>query len=49
VPADQKPYSRLLVALLIYQTLAKMKLTYPTVGKERRAELLTIRKLLEAD
>ena len=49
VPADQKPYSRLLVALLIYQTLAKMKLEYPVVGKERRAELLSIRKLLEMD
>jgi len=46
VPADQKPYSRLLVAFLIYQSLAKMKLEYPTVSKERRAELLAIRKLL---
>ena len=49
VPADQKPYSRLLVALLVYQALKKMKLEYPVVGKERRAELLDIRKLLEKD
>ena len=49
VPADQKPYSRLLVALLIYHSLAKMKLEYPTVSKERRAELLEIRKLLESE
>jgi PPK2 family polyphosphate:nucleotide phosphotransferase len=49
VPADQKPYCRLLVALLIYQSLEKMKLEYPAVGKERRAELLNIRKLLESE
>ena len=49
VPADQKPYSRLLVAFLIYQSLAKMKLEYPTVSKERRAELLEVRKLLERE
>jgi PPK2 family polyphosphate:nucleotide phosphotransferase len=49
VPADQKPYSRLLVALLIYQTLERMKLEYPTVSKGRRAELLKIRKLLERE
>jgi PPK2 family polyphosphate:nucleotide phosphotransferase len=49
VPADQKPYSRLLVALLVYQTLKKLKLKYPTVSDSRRAELLKIRKLLEQD
>jgi PPK2 family polyphosphate:nucleotide phosphotransferase len=46
VPADHKPYCRLLVALLIYQRLAKLKLEYPAVSNERRAKLLTIRKLL---
>ena len=46
VPADQKPYCRLLVAFLIYQGLAKLNLEYPTVGQERRAELLSIRKTL---
>jgi len=49
VPADQKPYCRLLVAFLIYQSLAKLKLEYPTVSKERRAELLSIRKVLERE
>ncbi len=49
VPADQKPYCRLLVALLIYQRLAAMKLDYPTVSKERRAELLNIRHFLERE
>src|SRR5215469_15247249 len=49
VPADQKPYCRLLVALLIYQSLAEMKLEYPEVSKERRAELLSIRKVLEQE
>lgn len=47
VPADQKPYCRLLVAFLIYQSLATLKLEYPTVSKQRRSELLEIRKLLE--
>jgi PPK2 family polyphosphate:nucleotide phosphotransferase len=46
VPADEKPYCRLLVAFLIYQSLAKLKLEYPSVSKERRAELLKIRKVL---
>ena len=49
VPADQKPYCRLLVALLVYQTLKKLKLKYPTVSESRRAELLKIRKLLERE
>ena len=49
VPADQKPYSRLLVAFLIYQSLAKMTLEYPPVSKARRAELQDIRKILETE
>jgi PPK2 family polyphosphate:nucleotide phosphotransferase len=49
VPADQKPYCRLLVAFLVYQSLAKLKLEYPEVSKERRAELLGIRKVLERE
>lgn len=49
MPADQKPYCRLLVALLIYHSLAAMKLEYPTVSKERRAELMNIRQLLEQE
>jgi PPK2 family polyphosphate:nucleotide phosphotransferase len=49
VPADQKPYSRLLIAFLMYQTLERMKLEYPTVSKKGRAELLKIRKDLEKE
>jgi PPK2 family polyphosphate:nucleotide phosphotransferase len=49
VPADQKAYCRLLVAFLIYHSLAAMKLTYPAVSKERRAELMNIRQLLERE
>jgi polyphosphate kinase 2 (PPK2 family) len=49
VPADQKPYCRLLVALLIYQSLKTLKLEYPEVSKARRAELLSIRKVLERE
>jgi PPK2 family polyphosphate:nucleotide phosphotransferase len=47
VPADQKPYCRLLVAFLIHQTLDQLSLEYPTVSKGRRAELQDVRKLLE--
>jgi PPK2 family polyphosphate:nucleotide phosphotransferase len=49
VPADQKPYCRLLVAFLIYHSLAAMKLEYPTVSKERRVELMNIRQSLERE
>src|SRR5215469_3652467 len=49
VPADQKPYCRLLVAFLIYHSLAAMNLEYPIVSKERRAELINVRKLLERE
>jgi len=47
VPAHQKPSGRLLVALLIYHSLAAVKMEYPTVSKERRADLMNIRQLLE--
>jgi PPK2 family polyphosphate:nucleotide phosphotransferase len=49
VPADEKHYCRLIVAFLIYHSLAAMKLEYPTVSKERRAELMNIRQLLEQE
>jgi PPK2 family polyphosphate:nucleotide phosphotransferase len=49
VPADQKPYCRLLVAFLIYHSLEAMQLEYPIVSKERRAELMNIRQLLEQE
>lgn len=49
VPADEKSYCRLLVAFIIYQSLANLKLEYPRVSKKRRAELLNIRKLLEQE
>lgn len=49
VPADHKPYCRLLVAFLIYQSLAKLNLEYPAVSKERRAELLSIREVLQRE
>jgi PPK2 family polyphosphate:nucleotide phosphotransferase len=49
VPADQKPYCRLLVAFLMYQSLTKLNLEYPAVSKERRAELLSIREVLERE
>ena len=38
-----------LAGCLIYQSLAKLNLEYPAVSKERRAELLSIRKVLERD
>ena len=46
VPADFKPFTRLAVAHLIYRCLLDMKLKYPTVTKEQRAELRAAREIL---
>ena len=50
VPADNKWYTRVVVAAGIIDALASLDLRYPKVGKERLAELAVIRKeLLEQD
>jgi len=41
VPADNKWYTRLVVAAAIVETLKDLKLEYPTVDAAKRKELLT--------
>lgn len=49
VPADRKWFTRLAVSEIIVRTLKRLNLRYPEVSKQRRRELLEIRKLLEAE
>jgi hypothetical protein len=46
VPADNKWFSRLLVAAAIVETVEKLELAYPTVDAEKRKELQTMREAL---
>jgi PPK2 family polyphosphate:nucleotide phosphotransferase len=46
VPADNKWFTRLLVAAAIVEAVEKLDLTYPTVGPEKRRQLQTIRATL---
>ena len=39
VPADRKWFTRLVVAAAIYDALDSLKLAYPTVSAEKKAEL----------
>ncbi|PPQ35071.1 Polyphosphate:AMP phosphotransferase [Rhodoblastus acidophilus] len=47
VPADDKHNARLIVSHIILDRLEKLKLSYPTVSAERKAELQKIRAQLE--
>lgn len=47
VPADNKWFTRLVVAAAIVDTLEDLKLAYPEVDPEKRKQLNTARKLLE--
>jgi PPK2 family polyphosphate:nucleotide phosphotransferase len=47
VPADDKENARLIVSTIVLDTLAELKVGYPKATKTRRAELQSIRKLLE--
>jgi len=49
VPADDKKNAHLIVAEIVRKALKGMKMKYPDVGKERRAELASIRGKLAAD
>jgi PPK2 family polyphosphate:nucleotide phosphotransferase len=48
VPADDKLSGRLIVSQIILDTLEGLKLAYPKANEERRRELQSIRKQLEA-
>jgi PPK2 family polyphosphate:nucleotide phosphotransferase len=47
VPADDKQNARLIVSEIVIAALESMKLDYPEVSAERRAELRSIKKQLE--
>jgi PPK2 family polyphosphate:nucleotide phosphotransferase len=49
VPADNKPYARMVVAAAIINALDSMKLKYPEVGEEQVAELQRLKTELLAE
>ncbi len=49
IPADNKWFARLAVSEAICLSLERLNLKYPKVSKERRAELLKIKKTLEGE
>ena len=49
VPADNKWFTRAVVAAAVVDTLASLDLHYPKIDKEKRAELARARKLLLAE
>lgn len=49
MPADNKWFTRLVVAEVVVQTLESLDLRYPEVGKDKRRELASIRQALLAN
>lgn len=49
VPADNKPYARIVIASAILHAMDSMKLEYPVVSDEQRAELQRVKELLLAE
>jgi PPK2 family polyphosphate:nucleotide phosphotransferase len=49
VPADNKWFTRVVVAAAVIETLDSLDLKYPKVGKEKLAELAQVRKTLLAE
>jgi len=49
VPADNKWFTRVVVAAAVIETLDSMDLAYPEVGKEKLAELARVRRSLMAE
>jgi polyphosphate kinase 2 (PPK2 family) len=49
VPADNKRFSRIVVAAAILNALDSMKLAYPQVSEAKRSELQTIKQQLIAE
>jgi hypothetical protein len=46
VPADNKWFTRLVVAAAIVEAVERLDLTYPKVNEERKKELATVRATL---
>jgi len=49
VPADNKWFTRLLVAAVIVEAVEKLDLAYPTVDAEKKKELQTVRAALSRE
>src|SRR6516162_2139894 len=49
VPADNKWFTRLLVAAAIVETVEKLDLAYPTVSAEKKKELQAVRAELSRE
>jgi PPK2 family polyphosphate:nucleotide phosphotransferase len=49
VPADHKWFTRLAVAAIVFDALERLDLAYPTMSKDRKAELQEVRRLLMAE
>jgi PPK2 family polyphosphate:nucleotide phosphotransferase len=49
VPADFKPYTRLVVAHMVGKTMRGLNLAYPTIDKAQKLKLQEARKILEAE
>ncbi len=49
VPADNKWFTRLAVAGIIWQTMADLKLTFPRITTDKKKELQEVRRLLLAE
>ena len=49
IPADNKWFTRLAVAAIIYDALERLDLQYPSLTPEKKAELQRVRKLLIAE
>jgi PPK2 family polyphosphate:nucleotide phosphotransferase len=47
VPADDKDNARLIISSIVLDAMKSLKLSYPKTTAKRRAELLSIRKLLK--
>jgi hypothetical protein len=46
VPADDRKNARLIISSVVLETLKELKMSYPTLGIQRREELRKIRNLL---
>jgi PPK2 family polyphosphate:nucleotide phosphotransferase len=49
IPADQKWFTRLAVAAIVYRALEQLNLQYPKMTAEKRRELQEVRELLVAE
>jgi hypothetical protein len=46
VPADNKWFTRVVIASAVIDALASLNLSYPELGKEKRKELAAVKRAL---